>query len=96
MTADPSVPSRYRSLRYRRLFQPLSWQHLNSIRLFITAFDDYALKAFEANAIDYLLKPVDEIELENAIRRLLKRMEEKSALIIGKTKTKRTFYCFFI
>lgn len=35
--------------------------------IFTTAYDEYALKAFKVNSIDYLLKPVDEEELKNAI-----------------------------
>ena len=38
--------------------------------IFITAFKDYAIKAFKANAIDYLLKPVDIIELQEAVNKL--------------------------
>jgi two-component system, LytTR family, response regulator len=39
--------------------------------IFITAFDEFALKAFEANAIDYLLKPVAEDRFEKAINKFL-------------------------
>lgn len=39
--------------------------------IFITAFDEFALKAFEANAIDYLLKPVAEERFEKAIQKFL-------------------------
>jgi DNA-binding LytR/AlgR family response regulator len=35
--------------------------------IFTTAYDEYALKAFKVNSIDYLLKPVDQKELKNAI-----------------------------
>jgi two-component system response regulator LytT len=35
--------------------------------IFTTAYDDYALKAFRANGMDYLLKPVEEEELKQAI-----------------------------
>lgn len=35
--------------------------------IFTTAYDEYALKAFKVNSIDYLLKPIDEGELKNAI-----------------------------
>lgn len=46
--------------------------------IFTTAYDQYAIKAFERNAIDYLLKPVDEERFKAAIERALKRkkMEE--------------------
>ena len=39
--------------------------------IFITAFDEYAFKAFEANAIDYLLKPVSEERFQKAIQKFL-------------------------
>jgi DNA-binding LytR/AlgR family response regulator len=35
--------------------------------IFTTAYDEYALKAFKVNSIDYLLKPIDQKELNNAI-----------------------------
>lgn len=38
--------------------------------IFCTAFDQYAVKAFKVNAIDYLLKPIDPDDLENALHRL--------------------------
>lgn len=38
--------------------------------VFTTAFDQYALRAFEANAMDYLLKPVEEERLAEAVRRV--------------------------
>ncbi|MGB3452381.1 MAG: LytTR family DNA-binding domain-containing protein [Moheibacter sp.] len=37
--------------------------------IFTTAFDEYAVKAFKFNSIDYLLKPINENELKNAIRK---------------------------
>lgn len=40
---------------------------VNSAIIFTTAYDEYALKAFKLNSIDYLLKPIDVDELENAI-----------------------------
>jgi two-component system, LytTR family, response regulator len=41
--------------------------------IFVTAFDDYALPAFDAAAVDYLLKPVDPARLARAIERLRRR-----------------------
>jgi DNA-binding LytR/AlgR family response regulator len=38
--------------------------------IFTTAYDEYALKAFKVNSIDYILKPVDKTELANALRKL--------------------------
>jgi two-component system LytT family response regulator len=38
--------------------------------IFVTAFDEYALRAFEVNAIDYLLKPVNPKRLKEAIEKL--------------------------
>jgi two-component system, LytTR family, response regulator len=42
--------------------------------VFVTAFDEYALRAFDANAIDYLLKPFDEARLQRALARLRERL----------------------
>ena len=35
-------------------------QHIKSAVIFTTAYDEYALRAFKLNSIDYLLKPIDE------------------------------------
>lgn len=43
--------------------------------IFTTAYDEYALKAFDVNSIDYLLKPIDEAKLERSIARL-KRLQK--------------------
>ncbi|HZV43864.1 MAG TPA: LytTR family DNA-binding domain-containing protein [Saprospiraceae bacterium] len=40
--------------------------------IFATAYDEYALKAFKVNAIDYLLKPIKAVELEQAIQKVAK------------------------
>jgi two-component system, LytTR family, response regulator len=41
--------------------------HLNCPIIFTTAYDDYAIRAFKLNSIDYLLKPIDSTELTAAI-----------------------------
>ncbi|MDC5820510.1 LytR/AlgR family response regulator transcription factor [Vibrio europaeus] len=43
--------------------------------VFITAYDEYALQAFEANAIDYLLKPLSEQRLEQCVVKIKQRIE---------------------
>ena len=42
--------------------------------IFVTAFDRYAIEAFEVNAVDYLLKPVDGTRLERALDKARKRI----------------------
>lgn len=42
--------------------------------VFVTAYDQYAVKAFEANAVDYLLKPFDRLRLETAVARVRARL----------------------
>jgi two-component system, LytTR family, response regulator len=44
--------------------------------IFTTAYDEYALKAFEVNALDYLLKPIDPGRLADALHKL-EHLEEK-------------------
>ncbi len=47
--------------------------------IFVTAYDEYAIKAFEVNALDYILKPVDPIRLNEAIQKLSKKEDEFSS-----------------
>ena len=46
--------------------------------IFTTAFDEYAIKAFEAHAIDYLLKPFSKERFDSAIQKCLQRIENKT------------------
>ncbi|MEM1325145.1 MAG: LytTR family DNA-binding domain-containing protein [Bacteroidota bacterium] len=46
--------------------------------IFTTAHDEYAVKAFKINAIDYLLKPIDEDELQAAIKKVKDKKQNKS------------------
>lgn len=45
--------------------------------VFVSAYDEYAIKAFEVDAVDYLLKPVDEKRLGQAIKKITKRIQNK-------------------
>ena len=47
------------------------------IVVFVTAFDHYALEAFEVHALDYVLKPVDEERLAGTVARVLERCAER-------------------
>jgi two-component system LytT family response regulator len=47
--------------------------------IFVTAYQEYALQAFKANAIDYLTKPIDIDDLENALDKVRKRMHKPTA-----------------
>ena len=50
------------------------------IVLFLTAYDEYALKAFEVNALDYILKPIDEKRLIQVLDKVRISLREKRAL----------------
>jgi two-component system LytT family response regulator len=47
--------------------------------VFATAYDEYAVHAFDANAIDYLLKPFDQPRLQRALQRLRDRLAARQA-----------------
>jgi two-component system LytT family response regulator len=48
--------------------------------VFVTAFDRFAIDAFEAHALDYLLKPVDEARLERALDRVRAQHQQRQAV----------------
>jgi two-component system, LytTR family, response regulator len=45
--------------------------------IFVTAFDQYALRAFEVHALDYLLKPFDDARFEKALRQAKLQVEQR-------------------
>jgi two-component system LytT family response regulator len=49
------------------------------ITVFVTAYDDHAIRAFEAHAIDYLLKPFDDERFEAALKYAGRRLREREA-----------------
>ena len=48
---------------------------------FVTAYDEYAVRAFEVNAVDYLLKPVDKSRLRDTLNRAQDRMEQAELVV---------------
>ncbi|MEG6615048.1 LytTR family DNA-binding domain-containing protein [Peptococcaceae bacterium 1198_IL3148] len=75
-----------KALEYHVLFLDISMPGMSGLELgaviqelphrpqviFISAYDDHALKAFEVNAVDYILKPVEEQRLRKAVDKVLK------------------------
>ena len=51
-------------------------EHIQAI-IFVTAFDQYALKAFDVHALDYLLKPFDDERFANALHRAKSQIEAR-------------------
>ena len=60
--------------------------------IFTTAYDEYALKAFEVNALDYLLKPVEPKRLADAIQKLHLQEERESSNGVSENVNKSTLY----
>lgn len=52
---------------------------IKSAIIFTTAYDEYALRAFKLNSIDYLLKPIDEDDLEVAVKKFKARTQSNTA-----------------
>ncbi len=62
---------------------------IQSAVIFTTAYDEYALKAFKLNSIDYLLKPIDEDDLEVALNKYRQRNPEPQQLALDFETIKR-------
>lgn len=63
--------------------------NIKSAVIFTTAYDEYALKAFKLNSIDYLLKPIDEDDLETAVSKFRERFD--SVNFVGKNSLQLDF-----
>ena len=57
-------------------FEMLELMDHQPVIIFSTAYDQYALKAFEQNAIDYLLKPYDQQRFDQALNKARNQLEE--------------------
>lgn len=55
-------------------FEVLEKIEVNPFVIFCTAYDKYAIKAFDENAIDYLLKPLDKTRFDRAVNRAIERI----------------------
>lgn len=53
---------------------------IKSAIIFTTAYDEFALRAFKLNSVDYLLKPIDEEDLEQAVAKFKARLPKQEKL----------------
>jgi two-component system, LytTR family, response regulator len=80
-------------------------KHIPQI-IFTTAFDEFAIKAFEKNAIDYLLKPIDTERLYESLQKAIKQIKISNSNSINNTNTfltmedhvfvKENEHCWFV
>jgi two-component system LytT family response regulator len=62
------------------VLEGLEPENIPPATIFVTAYDQHALRAFEARALDYLLKPVAPVRLRDAVERAAQRVKEARAL----------------
>lgn len=62
---------------------------VKSAIIFTTAYDEYALQAFKFNSIDYLLKPIDEVELERAIKKYQENLPKQQQVTLDFSDIKK-------
>ncbi|WP_339873303.1 LytTR family DNA-binding domain-containing protein [Olleya marilimosa] len=63
-------------------FEIFDQVEVKSAIIFTTAYDEYALQAFKLNSIDYLLKPIDEEDLETAVAKYKTRLPQKTNIAL--------------
>lgn len=61
----------------------------NPYIVFVTAYDEYAIKAFENGAIDYVLKPVSKERLQKTIERVLKNRQSNKSNVLQYIKSQQ-------
>lgn len=59
------------------VFDALAQRKIETPMIFTTAYDQYAIKAFKQNSVDYILKPIDEDELDAAIKQFKKQADKQ-------------------
>ena len=70
-------------------FEIFEQVEVKSAIIFTTAYDEYALKAFKLNSIDYLLKPIDDEELKNAIDKFKINKPERHSIQVDLEQIKK-------
>jgi len=84
-----------KALDYSILFLDIEMPGMNGLELgkhikelpnppyvvFVSAYDEYAVKAFEVDAVDYILKPIDEKRLGHAINKIAKAVQQKVSVM---------------
>lgn len=59
--------------------------------IFVTAYDEYAVKAFKLNAVDYILKPISIPELKNAVEKLRQKIQFRQVIAGGSSNYSELF-----
>lgn len=70
-------------------FEIFEQVQVRSAIIFTTAYDEYALKAFKLNSIDYLLKPIDDEELKTAIDKFVEHQPVEQNLMVDISQIKK-------
>jgi len=70
--------------------------------IFVTAYDDYAIKAFEVNALDYILKPINPDRLKDALLKMDRKLKEDNKNVQDKIGLDKKIFikdgenCYFV
>ena len=59
------------------------WSESMPLVVFVTAYDDFAVRAFDAHAVDYLVKPLQRARFDDAVERVRKRIHSNEALLLS-------------